>query len=89
MALGAPRRGIMRMVVGRALALTALGVAIGAGLCIALGRTLSTFLYAVEPSDPSTMATVSLVVLSTGAVAAYVPARRAARLDPLTVIRSE
>ena len=89
MALGAPRRGIMRMVVGRALGLTALGVAFGAGLCMALGRTLSTFLYAVEPSDPSTMATVSLLVLGTGAVAAYVPARRAARLDPLTVIRSE
>jgi putative ABC transport system permease protein len=89
MALGAPRRGIIRMVVGRALGLTAIGVAIGLGLCVALGRTLSTFLYAVEPSDPGTMITISLLVLGTGAIAAYVPARRAARLDPLTVIRSE
>jgi ABC-type antimicrobial peptide transport system permease subunit len=64
-------------------------VAIGLGLCAALGRTLGSFLYAVEPSDPTTIVAVSLVVLGTGVVAAYVPARRAARLDPLTVIRSE
>ena len=89
MALGATRRGITRMVVGRAVGLTALGVAIGLGLSVAAGRTLATLLYAVEPSDPGTIAAVSLLVLGTGAIAAYVPARRAARLDPLSVIRSE
>jgi putative ABC transport system permease protein len=89
MALGASRRGITRMVVGRALALTALGVAIGLAVSVAAGRALTTFLFAVQPSDPVTIATVSLLVLGTGAVAAYVPARRAARLDPLSVIRSE
>ena len=89
MALGASRRGITRMVVGRALALTALGVAIGLAVSVAAGRALTTFLFAVQPSDPVTIAIVSLLVLGTGAVAAYVPARRAARLDPLSVIRSE
>jgi ABC-type antimicrobial peptide transport system permease subunit len=66
-----------------------MGVALGLALCVALRRTLSTFLYAVEPFDPSTVVTVSLLVLGTGAIAAYLPARRAARLDPLTIIRSE
>jgi putative ABC transport system permease protein len=89
MALGASRRGITRMVVGRALVLTALGVAIGLAVSVAAGRALTTFLFAVQPSDPATIAIVSLLVLGTGAVAAYVPARRAARLDPLSVIRSE
>jgi ABC-type antimicrobial peptide transport system permease subunit len=77
------------MVVGRALSLTALGVAIGLAVSVAAGRALTTFLFAVQPSDPATIAIVSLLVLGTGAVAAYVPARRAARLDPLSVIRSE
>ena len=89
MALGATRRGITRMVVGRAVGLTAIGVAIGLGLCVAAGQMLSRFLFAVEPSDPSTIALVSLLVLGTGALAAYVPARRAARLDPLSVIRND
>jgi ABC-type antimicrobial peptide transport system permease subunit len=77
------------MVVGRAVGLTAIGVAIGLGVSAAAGRALSTFLFAVEPSDPGTIVTVALLVLGTGALAAYVPARRAARLDPLSVIRSE
>lgn len=89
MALGATRRGIMRMVVGRAVGLTAVGVAIGLGLCVAASQALSTFLFAVQPFDPSTIAAVSLLVLGTGATAAYLPARRASRLDPLTVIRNE
>ena len=89
MALGASRRTIARMVVGRAVGLTGIGVAIGLVLCALAGRGLSTFLFAVEPFDPATLVVVSLLVLGTGALAAYVPARRAARLDPLTVIRSE
>ena len=89
MALGATRRGITRMVVGRALGLTAAGIAIGLGLCGLVSRALSTFLFAVQPFDPATIVAVALLVLATGATAAYFPARRAARLDPLFVIRSE
>ena len=89
MALGASRRGIARMVVGRALALTAIGIAIGLVLCASMARALSTFLFAVQPFDPGTLALVTLLVLGIGGAAAYLPARRAARLDPLTVIRNE
>jgi predicted permease len=89
MALGATRRGITRMVVGRAVGLTAAGIAIGLGLCGLVSRALSAFLFAVQPFDPSTILTVALLVLGTGAAAAYLPARRASRLDPLTVIRRE
>ena len=88
-ALGATRRNIMRMVVGRAAGLTAAGIAIGLALCAAASRALSTFLYDVQPFDPTTIAAAATIVLVTGVVAAYVPARRASQLDPLTVIRSE
>ena len=89
MALGATRRTIRWMVVLRASGFTALGVAIGIGLSIATSRLLSTLLYDVKPFDIATIATASLVVLTTGATAAYIPARRASSVDPLMVIRGE
>jgi putative ABC transport system permease protein len=89
MALGATRRDIRLMVVGRASGLTAIGVVLGIGLSVVTSRMLSTLLFDVEPFDPATIATVSLLVLATGAGAAYIPARRAARLDPLIAIRGE
>jgi ABC-type antimicrobial peptide transport system permease subunit len=89
MALGATRRRIRLMVVGRAGALTALGIAIGAALSLATTRTLSALLYGVSPFDLGTMAIASAIVLITGAAAAYIPAHRASRVDPLGVIRGE
>jgi predicted permease len=89
MALGATRRGIRSMVVGRALALTVVGVALGLALSAATSRMLVTLLFEVKPFDASTIALVALLVMATGAAAAYVPARRASSLDPLTVIRGE
>jgi predicted permease len=89
MALGASRRRIRAMVVARATAFTGAGVAVGIALSLATGRMLSTLLFDVHPFDGFTIASVSLIVLATGAAAAYVPARRASALDPLTVIRGE
>jgi putative ABC transport system permease protein len=89
MALGATGGGIRFMVVRRALAFTAIGVATGIAMSAAMGRMLSTLLFDVRPFDPSTIATAALVVLAAGAAAAYIPARRASRLDPLSVIRGE
>jgi putative ABC transport system permease protein len=89
MALGATRRTIRWMVVARASGFTALGVAIGIGLSIATSRLLSTLLFEVTPFDLGTVATASLVVLTTGAAAAYMPARRASSVDPLMVIKGE
>jgi putative ABC transport system permease protein len=89
MALGATRRRIRSMVVGRAGALTAIGIALGVMLSIATTRALSTMLYGVQPFDIGTMAIASAIVLTTGAAAAYIPARRASSVDPLSVIRGD
>jgi putative ABC transport system permease protein len=89
MALGATRAGIRAMVVGRALALTAIGAAIGLGLSVATSRLLATLLYDVKPFDAATLAAVTAIVAATGAAAAYLPARRASSLDPLTVMRAD
>jgi predicted lysophospholipase L1 biosynthesis ABC-type transport system permease subunit len=89
MALGASRRGIRGMVVTRAVGFTAIGVVAGAGLSLVTNRMLSSLLFDVQPFDSSTTLAVAVLVLMTGAAAAYVPARRASTLDPLTVIRGE
>jgi predicted permease len=89
MALGATRRTIMLMVVARASGFTAIGVAAGIALSLATSRALSSLLFGVGSFDLATIATVSAVVLVTGAAAAYLPARRASTLDPLSVIRGE
>ena len=75
------------MVVGRAVGLSAVGIGAGVGLSLVASRTLTSLLYAVQPFDPGTIAIASVVVLATAAAAAWLPARRASGLDPLTVIR--
>jgi putative ABC transport system permease protein len=89
MALGATGRGIRRMVVARVGGLTAIGVVLGIGLSIVTSRLLASLLFEVRPFDAGTIATASLIVLVTSAAAAYIPARRASSVDPLTVIRGE
>jgi len=85
MALGATRGAIASMVVGKSAALTGLGVAIGIGLAAATTRLLATLLFQVSPVDPLTFAVVGALVTAVGIGAAYIPARRAARLDPVEV----
>jgi putative ABC transport system permease protein len=77
------------MVVGRASVLTAAGLALGLALSIATSRLLTTLLFNVQPFDPPTVVGVATLVSGVAIAAAYIPARRAARLDPLTVIRGE
>jgi ABC-type antimicrobial peptide transport system permease subunit len=89
MALGATRSGIRLMVVARAVSFMAVGVVFGIGLSLLSGRLLSTLLFDVHPFDAQTIAVTSLIVLATGAIAAYIPARRASSVDPLMVIRGE
>jgi predicted permease len=92
MALGADRWSILRMVVGGGLRLALIGVAIGVAAALILGRTLSSFselLYGVRPWDPLTLIVISLVLIGTTLLACYIPARRAAGVDPMIALRHE
>jgi ABC-type antimicrobial peptide transport system permease subunit len=89
MALGATSRSVSLMVITRSVALSALGVLAGIVLSFATMRGLSMLLFNVSPLDPLTFVEVALIVSLSGAAAAYLPARRAARMDPVAVIRGE
>jgi len=89
MALGAARHDVLGLVLGRAALLTAAGVALGAAFALGVTRVMTALLYEVEPGDPATLATVSLVLGLVALVACYLPARRATRVDPVIALRSE
>jgi putative ABC transport system permease protein len=88
-ALGAGRGRILNLVVGRGLTLSAIGLVIGAAGVVAAGRALSAFLFDVPPYDPVVLAAAGLVLLSTVLAACWIPARRATRIDPATLLRAE
>jgi ABC-type antimicrobial peptide transport system permease subunit len=89
MALGAAPQDIQRLVLGRAMAVAAAGVAIGLGAAWFASRLLRTLLYEVEPNDPAVLSTLALLLFVVTIVASYMPARRAAHVDPLETIRAE
>lgn len=89
MALGASARQILGSVIVEGFHLTAVGLAIGAGLSLITGRALSGILFGVTPADPSTYASVVLVLAAASLIACYVPAWRASRVDPMVALRQE
>jgi hypothetical protein len=89
MALGAQKRDALKLVVGDALILTFLGMAIGIGAALVLTRFLSSLLYGVRPADPLTFAAVSFFLMAVAFFASYAPGRAAARLDPAKILRNE
>jgi putative ABC transport system permease protein len=89
MALGASAGQVIRSVVARGLVLAGAGLALGFAGAFALSRTLDRILYGVAANDPETYAAVALLLTVIVAAACYVPARRASRIDPLTVLREE
>ena len=89
MALGANPRDVTRMVLRDAMILTAVGVVAGGLLFLGVGRVLASVLYGIGPRDPLTIATGVVVLAGVALVASYVPARRAARIDPLVALRGE
>jgi len=89
MALGAGKRRIFGSVLGQSLRLVLLGLALGLAVSLALTRLLATFLYGTGTSDPLTLVAVSAVLIAVALVAGYVPARKAAAVDPLTALRAE
>ena len=89
MALGAMPRDITRQVVGDALSLTLAGVVIGIAGALALTRLMSSLLYGVTSSDPLVFASAAVLLTGVAALAGWIPARRAAVLDPLAALREE
>jgi putative ABC transport system permease protein len=88
-ALGASAASVMRMVVARGLLLTGAGLAIGVGLAWAATRAMQNLLYGVSAADPRTFAGVIALLSAIALVACYLPARRAARVDPITALREQ
>jgi ABC-type antimicrobial peptide transport system permease subunit len=89
MALGARQADVLGMVLLQSLRPVALGVALGLLGALALTRLIATLLYQVSPTDPLVLAGVTLLLASVSAIAGLLPARRAARIDPLTALRHE
>ena len=89
MALGAGPQDIVRMVIGEGMRLVAIGLAAGLAAAAALTWTLSSLLFGVGAGDPATFAGITALLVAVAFVATYVPARRAARVDPMLAIRCE
>ncbi|MGO8732334.1 MAG: ADOP family duplicated permease [Terriglobia bacterium] len=89
MALGASPGDMWRMVVRQALKLAGVGVIIGAVATLALGRVLSGLLFGVKPTDPLTFGSAALLLVAIAILAAYFPARRATKIDPIEALRYE
>jgi len=87
MALGADAAGVVRLVLGRVALLLAAGVLAGAALSLWLSRFVEALLYGLRPRDPLTLAGAAVVLVAVGLLAAGLPARRAARIDPAQVLR--
>jgi len=87
LALGADSRGVVRLVLGRASRLIAVGVVTGAVISLLLARFVEALLYGLPPRDPATLVGAAAVLVGVGLLAAGLPARRASRIDPATVLR--
>jgi putative ABC transport system permease protein len=89
MALGAASFDVVRMITGQALRLLLIGAALGLAGGVALGRVASSLLVGTSPSDPGVLGVVTALLVATGLVAGWLPARRASRIDPASALRAE
>jgi predicted permease len=89
LALGATPRDVVRLVVGRSLGVVAIGLGVGLPATLLLSKPLAGLLYGVEPSDPLILSAAAGCLVLSGLAAAAIPARRAARVDPLVALRHE
>jgi predicted permease len=88
-ALGAGRATILRMVVGQGLKVALVGIGIGMAASVFVTRVMASLLYGVSATDSTTFFAVALIVLCIAGLASYIPARRAARVDPIRALRAE
>jgi len=89
LALGATADQVVRLSVGRTLVAVALGLAAGTVVSLLAGRLVASFLFAVEPHDPAVFAAPFAILLASAGLAAWLPSRRAARVDPTEVLKAE
>jgi putative ABC transport system permease protein len=89
MALGAEARDVLKLVVGQGMKLAIVGVLIGLGGSLALTRLMQTLLFGVNPTDPPTFIAITLLLTFVALLACWLPARRAARVDPMIALRYE
>jgi putative ABC transport system permease protein len=89
MALGATRGGVMWLILREALLLVTIGLAIGFPAVLATTRLISTLLFGLPPTDPLSLFVATLLLLTVGVLAGYLPALRATRIDPMAALRSE
>ena len=89
MALGATPGLVVRQVLTRVLTLVGIGVALGSGACLWLSQFVAALLYGLRPHDPATLIGAAVVLTSVGALAGWLPARRASRVDPMVALRCE
>ena len=87
LAIGAQRRDVLRLVLRDGARLTLVGIAIGIIAALALTRLMASLLFEVTPTDPATFASVALLLAVVALAACYIPARRAARVDPMVALR--
>jgi putative ABC transport system permease protein len=89
MALGARPRDALRLVIVEGMALTVTGISLGLVAALALTRWMKTLLFGIEPTDLTTFAGITLLLALVALLACVIPARRAARVDPMTALRQE
>jgi len=89
MALGALPKDVLRLIISKGLGLTAAGLSIGLLMALVAARFMSSLIYGISSADPLTFMVGTVVLLVVSFLASYLPARRAMRLNPLDVLRSE
>ena len=89
LALGATPGAVIGLIIKQGLQMTSAGVTVGVGLALVLTRLMAGLLFGVSPFDPTVFVGIGLLIICVTLLASYVPARRAAKVDPLVALRYE